>query len=775
MSEVKHASLWYPPQFPLQGRLPSRPEQVQQNLQLQTKQERDYQDALSVEAGRRVMPPCCKTLHISLCFDGTGNNLNNDFFLSTPKHPTNIARMFRASIGDGYAGGMGDAQGAGLVDLPGTGNGQYFKYYIPGVGTPFPEVEDLDYSTLGLALATAGEARINWGLMMIIDALRRALKLPRLDNAQLLAAVNAMGTASGFETASGHVHRYRGFYAQLNALRVPLLNAMSQRPGQSRLLGVKLYVYGFSRGAAAARAFVSWLNRLTGARATPSLNAVGVTLPISVEYLGLLDTVASVGLANVLDVTQGHMGWADGNQELPQGSLVKRCLHLVASHEQRLCFPLESIRREQGGYPANSLEVLYPGVHSDQGGGYPPGDQGKAVGRDDRSLLSQIALNDLYADAFAHGAPLKVPKEVLPSGLRDERWRAMEFAVMEEFRVAPALVNRFNAWRQTTLGLIPTTQPLPVELVEHYNPIRAADTLEKALHEQMAWITAWRIDRYAFASLKQTPFYQAASDTHADETQRNAAQATRDKQQQAIEAQRIAQLARERSTREPRKPLQPGYRDFDPDMAQTQLREAAEEFAQHYRDDVRIPVAIHAARLLLVPGLDIHHLTTRARAERERLKKAGQARVSQLFPPPQHEQNHVDRHLRGNVDESRNADQPEGLLRALFDDQVHDSRAWFLYASQLGLRGEGGREPLGSYLAERMLFFGETNSRELAVYDENDRPMVASTSGAAAPGTANASKPKVMTPERLAQAQKNIDALWEAHDAKAGGVNDALV
>ncbi|WP_147478505.1 DUF2235 domain-containing protein [Pseudomonas syringae] len=57
------------------------------------------------------------------------------------------------------------------------------------------------------------------------------------------------------------------------------------------------------------------------------------------------------------------------------------------------------------------MEVIYPGVHSDLGGGYPPGDQGKAVSKDnvegDGLLLSQIALNDLYADAFCSRSALK--------------------------------------------------------------------------------------------------------------------------------------------------------------------------------------------------------------------------------------------------------------------------------------------------------------------------------------------------------------------------------
>ncbi len=136
------------------------------------------------------------------------------------------------------------------------------------------------------------------------------------------------------------------------------------------------------------------------------------------EFLGLLDTVASVGVAHVVPVADGHMSWADGTMELPDdetyGGLIKKCVHLVSGHEQRLCFPLDSVRRANGKYPPCATEVVYPGMHSDIGGGYPPGDQGKANGKDDALLLSQIPLNDIYTAAFSAGAPLKVPQDTLP-------------------------------------------------------------------------------------------------------------------------------------------------------------------------------------------------------------------------------------------------------------------------------------------------------------------------------------------------------------------------
>jgi|GEM_PF-961805 len=248
MPTVTRASVCYPPPFPLQGRLPSRELALYRNQRCQRQLEIEYRDALSVAAGRRGAAPCCKTLHITLCFDGTGNNLNNDLYLSDPKHPTNVARMFRASIGDGYAGGTAQSAVAGqLTDPPGPGTSQYFKYYMPGVGTPFPEVGDLDYSTSGLAFASFGEERINWGLMMILDALRRALRLPRQDNSALLAAVRAMGAVPGLEGVTGKANRRRVFYTHFWPLLPALKRAMSADGGQCRVLGVKLYVYGFSR------------------------------------------------------------------------------------------------------------------------------------------------------------------------------------------------------------------------------------------------------------------------------------------------------------------------------------------------------------------------------------------------------------------------------------------------------------------------------------------------------------------------------------------------
>ncbi|TNH41414.1 T6SS phospholipase effector Tle1-like catalytic domain-containing protein, partial [Photorhabdus luminescens] len=320
-------------------------------------------------ANRRVIRPCCNTLHVSLFFDGTGNNLYNDLYQAVPNHPTNVVRLFQATIGAGYAGG---ASGKPLLDnIESTGR-KYFKYYIPGVGTPFPEINELDYSKLGLATASGGEDRINWALLRLIDVLKRVLVNDTIDDVACQKSLKAMATTWNMLELGGSNNRYEEFYKQFASLKRELRIARSQPGrGKCKLLGMKLYVYGFSRGAAEARTFVNWLTELfppsreAGQKPAQCLQHKHDTdpdsnLPISVEFLGLFDTVASVGVPHMIPVVEGHMAWADGTQELPSeeiyGGLVKRCVHLVSTHEQRLCFPMDSIRRSDGTYPTGSTE-----------------------------------------------------------------------------------------------------------------------------------------------------------------------------------------------------------------------------------------------------------------------------------------------------------------------------------------------------------------------------------------------------------------------------------
>ncbi|STV72767.1 lipoprotein [Klebsiella michiganensis] len=82
---------------------------------------------------RRAVRRC-----ISACFSTEPVITLTTIFISPILNvPPNIARLFRATIGQGYAGGVQGHAGE-LVDMEGTSGNKYYKYYIPGVGTPFP-------------------------------------------------------------------------------------------------------------------------------------------------------------------------------------------------------------------------------------------------------------------------------------------------------------------------------------------------------------------------------------------------------------------------------------------------------------------------------------------------------------------------------------------------------------------------------------------------------------------------------------------------------------
>lgn len=125
-------------------------------------------------------------------------------------------------------------------------------------------------------------------------------------------------------------------------------------------------VFGFSRGAAAARHFT---NRVFEQDPVLVRTIATAFQPVEyqgkpageVQFLGLFDTVTAVG--GMLDGLDPH----DGNNlavkiGLPPG-VAKQVFHLTAMHECRYNFCLNSVKAQ---WPELSL----PGAHADIGGGY---------------------------------------------------------------------------------------------------------------------------------------------------------------------------------------------------------------------------------------------------------------------------------------------------------------------------------------------------------------------------------------------------------------------
>lgn len=341
---------------------------------------------------------CTQRISVAFFFDGTGNNLDAD--KGTGEH-SNVARLFNAHTRDN--------------DVTLT-----FRRYLPGIGTYFKEIGDPGGTTTGKGMGAYGQKRLDWAFKELAIILQKA-------------------------------------------------EARAQNPS-NRILEVRIAVFGFSRGAALARAFCRDLQKScsgqpgsyqvkAGAMGTSGMTLKGA-YPIDLYFLGLLDSVASVGLPmsanNVVTKRRNGFGWRDvvstGNsygeaerdlQNLAFGApgadpspgiadghgdwaddlaippLVSQCLHLVAGHEIRNSFPMDSVLHGTA-CPNGTMEIVYPGVHSDVGGGYRQGEGGKS------SLLAIMPLRTMFEKAIEAKVPL------LPYGAARSSDEKKDFALGDE-------------------------------------------------------------------------------------------------------------------------------------------------------------------------------------------------------------------------------------------------------------------------------------------------------------------------------------------------------
>jgi len=434
---------------------------------------------------------CEKDIYLGFFFDGTNNNKYRD---TAGFSHSNVARLYEVFPGtpagqkaptfkprvnpDGsvtprevFSDKAFKASSVPEEDFP-----YYRKVYVPGVGTPMPDVGDTGTGLQragGLVAAVLGQIRLDWATLQLINQVHAAIfktpleasvemsslwkqsesaKLNRLAPGLVLQMMATQLVQSMVSAQITEAEKLLGRYdpalfeGLLAGHQRRLVDAV-RRYGNNKphMRKIRLSVFGFSRGAAEAR---SWVNRIA-----ERFGGAIAGIPLQIDFLGIFDTVASVGLAQSTpkpfsgESFNGHAAWAD-DKYMPVPACVKRCVHLVGAFEIRGSFPLDSVC--QGNMlPPNCKEIVYPGVHSDVGGGYPPDDQGRALGHGaagDKFKLSQISLAQMYREARMAGVPL-----------------APETAMLDfhktNFAIAPQLREDFNAYiAATRSGSVPPTQ-----------------------------------------------------------------------------------------------------------------------------------------------------------------------------------------------------------------------------------------------------------------------------------------------------------------------------
>jgi hypothetical protein len=115
--------------------------------------------------------------------------------------------------------------------------------------------------------------------------------------------------------------------------------------------GDELFIFGFSRGAATARLFASYLGKKKVNGLTPTI-----------AFLGVYDTVVESLRFGVSDAIK-NVDVEGKDSELPE--YVKRAVHFVSIDEYRSPFIPTLFNKDP-----RVTEIWCPGIHSDVGGGY---------------------------------------------------------------------------------------------------------------------------------------------------------------------------------------------------------------------------------------------------------------------------------------------------------------------------------------------------------------------------------------------------------------------
>ncbi len=402
-----------------------------------------------------IKSSCTSNLFFGFFFDGTCNNYE---LAAKTGDQSNVARMYDIFPGRGVPKVLDHV----IWKYRPERYTNFFRTYIPGVSSPFDQVNDSGkewMKTLGGSVGYKGGDRIIWALIQAINNVNRyfhgqPLVLPQ--EATALATSLSLSREARFmmtkidvpvvKAKEKNVIQPRLQFEQL----IRRLHAsvsvhwtkngappIKKDPGIVKCLHVS--IFGFSRGATQARAFTNWLDSLC--RLDALVRGEGISslggFRVEFDFLGIFDTVASVGPGNTLGNmllfknANGHGAWADAEDSLRVPDCVKRCVHLVAGHELRRSFPCDSISIGSS-LPARASEIVFPGVHSDIGGGYEPRQQGKGVDPSGADMLSRIPLLFMYKQARLAGVPLKLE-------LADQ-------VVQNKFKAASQTIEDFNAY-----------------------------------------------------------------------------------------------------------------------------------------------------------------------------------------------------------------------------------------------------------------------------------------------------------------------------------------
>jgi hypothetical protein len=257
-------------------------------------------------------------------------------------------------------------------------------------------------------------------------------------------AVDTAGNAGGY----GAAVRFENVLSYIELYLIDYKNKFDRLPSI-----IVLDIFGFSRGAAMARHFVNCIKQDYFDFEDPEINKAFSNRNISINFLGIFDTVGSFGMAGDND-DFGFSFYIDPSW------IKAKAVHIYALNEYRWGFDLQAlIPKQDTNYPIdiiedNFIEISLPGAHSDIGGGYY---YNKKTQFSDNSLLACPPLELMIKHATDNRVPLNCTKNDQArrdagSALKDKEYSEMLACcnIIKPYMENNSLRSPIGLWREHT-------------------------------------------------------------------------------------------------------------------------------------------------------------------------------------------------------------------------------------------------------------------------------------------------------------------------------------
>jgi len=375
------------------------------------------------------------TLTIGVFFDGTGNNANN------------TTDRLNVCTGEHFGMDNADAQSAFIQCIQlkrghsGTAAGSYLGYYT----------------------------NVHW-----LNTLYNQKLTPDEGGGQHAIYIEGIGTESregdstyGMGTGGGDTGVLRKTDKAVAALAAAVEGYLAKYSDARSCVIKELQfdIFGFSRGAAAARHFANRVFSQDSTIIAAIKSGLGEvefsgTPGGKTRFLGIFDTVAAIGTpVNGLNPHSADTG--DVNIALRPG-VAEKVFHITAQHECRFNFALNSVKP---AWP----ELVMPGVHSDIGGGYNPSEyesyfltrpQFETVPLstpDSETRIYQQTCEQLKVmDTYPAIAPVFQSVEIEINAWHDDRMPADRYGTLQKRSGAALIIDRptRNDWSKVVLRVM---------------------------------------------------------------------------------------------------------------------------------------------------------------------------------------------------------------------------------------------------------------------------------------------------------------------------------